>query len=746
MQLALQIGLFPLVGNLQGGVAGIGLKTIGPQNRVGLGNGDAVAVGILPFCGGIISIPAGFGGAHTDPLAVNVDVVVHRQNVGADIGGVGAVDGRHQIAHHGEALLGVGEAGAALLRNRGFCVQQLRAAFREMDGPASGGGFRFHIGSIGDGHMNRRRRLDHLAVQQELNVEEAGKGQGLRLLLPGCQSRLGLVIIGLVLFGAGKNLPNRERHTIGQRRFRTVENGYHIILTGCLQPGQLAFFQQLIRLLLAVLRVDVLLQGTGSAAGLRMDMTGFTAVEGLLRQGTEPGNGAVGQGVGPVSHLIAGCALNGGQSGRFGIRGFFHGIDQRNVVGNTVALIVKEHQVAGQGSIGGKRLLRMLRICFRLPIGVGPGAAVPQQIAVLLRQSRHPTLAVGFQGRLLHITIVEAEGDEHGTPITIGVAVPLAVTGQPFLPAGFVYNIIPDAGGVAQLAFRNGQYVGTVLSGECHARHGGFPVCAGFQICGGIGFIFHRRLPAGFGMGVGLQAADNASVLVAGVGMLVGFLAAVDGIFRLRGHFVLRFIRMLGIAICRVGMLRKTADQDGALRCDFNLRHAIGVMLVDSDLQPPADPVPGSVIAAGLVNVGNDFLHAAEQLRVAFRLAADQDLGRLVTRLVMGVFLGILQAADERVLGFIACVRMNVAAGKASLGVDMLADFRQGTDQISGAVVACSIVIVDHEIRLPANQLARSIVAVVGVPVQHFGRQTGELGFKDRSLQRIAAFIVGMLL
>ena len=545
-----------------------------------------------------------------------MDVVVHRQNVGADIRQIDAVGGCHQVAHHGEALLGVGEAGAALLRGRGFRVQQLRAGFREMDGPASGGGFCLHAGRIGDGHMHRRRRFHNLPIQQELDVKEAGEGQGLNLLLLGCQSGLRLIIVGLVLLGAGENLPDGERHTIGQRRFRTVENGYEIILTGCIQPGQLSFLQQLLRLLFAVLRVDVLLQSAlgSAAAGYCVDMTGFSAVEGLLRQGAEAGNGTVGQGIGAVSHLIAGCPLNGNQLRRCGVRGLRHGVHQTHMVGNTVALIVEEHQVTGQGSIGGKRLLRILRIRFRLPVGIGPGAARPEQIAVRLGQSRHPALAVGLQGHLLHITIVEAEGDEHGTPITVGVAVPLAVTGQPFFPAGFVHNIIFYTGGIAQLALRNGQDVGTVFSGEHHVRHGGFPIGTGFQIRSEVRLVFNGRFPAGFRMDMGLQAADDAAVPATLVGMFVGFHPAVDRIFRLCGRFVFRFLCVLRIAVLRVRMLRQAAGQNRAFRQNLHLRHAVGVMLVHADFQLAADQAALCVIAAGLVDMGDDFQQSADRL------------------------------------------------------------------------------------------------------------------------------------
>ena len=98
---------------------------------------------------------------------------------------------------------------------------------------------------------------------------------------------------------------------------------------------------------------------------------------------------------------------------------------------------VKENQVSGPG------------------IGLRRGN---EQVVFLIGKRLYPGSAVRFQGKLfIHPRIVQAEGDEHGIPVAVGITVPRAVTGIAPEPLPIVFhNIIRGAFRVPKLGSRNG--------------------------------------------------------------------------------------------------------------------------------------------------------------------------------------------------------------------------------------------------------------------------------------------------
>ena len=134
-------------------------------------------------------------------------------------------------------------------------------------------------------------------------------------------------------------------------------------------------------------------------------------------------------------------------------------------------------------------------------------------------------------------------------------------------------------------------------------------------------------------------------------------------------------------------------------------------------------------------------------MSIGFCKRADEIAGFIIAICAVGMAGSFFPPADQRVLKFITGFRMNVAAvGKARRRVDMFADFRQRTDQIAGTVVTGNVMVMNDEVRLPADQVSFCVVAILGMLVQHGGCQAGQLRFKDRRLQGITALVVDMLL
>ena len=223
-------------------------------------------------------IPSFFGRADTGPYSVNADVVIHREPVRAIVRGIVRRGHRHHITHHGEAVLGVGEAGGAVLPLFGGHVQNFRALLSKVDGLTAGFLGCLHRFGIGDGDGNRRRRLQCLPIQRKPDVKEPGEYHRVRLscLLHGGGS---LAQVILIFLGIPGNLRYLQGHALGQRRVRPILNQDGIIRALKGQVRQHFFLLGKFTLL----RVDMLFQRAAAAAPGGVDMAGFAAEEFLLR-------------------------------------------------------------------------------------------------------------------------------------------------------------------------------------------------------------------------------------------------------------------------------------------------------------------------------------------------------------------------------------------------------------------------------------------------------------------------------
>ena len=206
---------------------------------------------------------------------------------------------------------------------------------------------------------------------------------------------------------------------------------------------------------------------------------------------------------------------------------------------------VVEHDIAGH----------KLDLCRRLqPLG-------PAQVAA---QGLH-TGALRHRG-LRHIRVVQAVGQEHHIPRTVGVAIPCTVTGV-VAHGGLVLIVqleVALALLVAQLAFcHSGQVVGP-RTGEHNIR-----------LCAPCLLVLHIRQRVGqavHGVVVLRQAADQ-HFLIAGVGVVVhrGVQTAVvhNG---LKGHGIVKHRKgfLIHRHIVRVGLLHKLALFQTAHQLIFN--------------------------------------------------------------------------------------------------------------------------------------------------------------------------------
>ena len=412
-----------------------------------------------------------------------------------------------------------------------------------------------------------------------------------------------------------------------------------------------------------------------------------------------------------------------------------------HVVGDIVIVKVVEYQIAGFGIIvlrrGVHAQLRQL---------IDPMAAVAVHRHVLLRDTRP----------------ADAEGGEHGAPVTIGDAVPGAVAGVALDAAGAADGVVGRALTVAQLRARHCQQVFAPVAAELQVEEHVVPVVPGLytgvRITGGhpgIGlvvdvvlllFVQSRNLfrchvdplEALLAVDVGFQlhlAADQiARRVVAALIVDVNALKAADGLFDLVPAAL-----VVGVG---AGALLQTADQLVGQRM---AGVTVGMGL---HFGKTADQLtPDRAVAAVVVSMAG-----------AFRLAADQlTPDRTVAVLVVGVLLAFLQTADQLrgpavavvtvpVLGVlylaageigvpgvaVVAVRMAFRLGKAAdellapgvavLGVHVARALLQTADGLFHGLPTGVRVVVRRDLRQRAQQLSLGVVAVVVMHMGHIAR------------------------
>ena len=167
----------------------------------------------------------------------------------------------------------------------------------------------------------------------------------------------------------------------------------------------------------------------------------------------------IGQLVSTVGNGIAGVALDGLHF----IAVYFH--HKAHMVGGAILVGVEEDQIG--------RFRFILTSC-------------PEHVP--LGQSMDPVVAVAIQGEAFQSGIVQTEGHIHGTPVAVGAAVPVAVTGVTLhgLAVGF-HDIVLGAFVIAQLALGNDQNILFRIAGQFQLGDHSIPVCLGFHIRLGIG-------------------------------------------------------------------------------------------------------------------------------------------------------------------------------------------------------------------------------------------------------------------
>ena len=96
-------------------------------------------------------------------------------------------------------------------------------------------------------------------------------------------------------------------------------------------------------------------------------------------------------------------------------------------------------------------------------------------------------MAIGIEGDALHFRVVQAEGDEHGAPVAVGIAIPGTVAG---ISLGLIltrHHIVADAFLIAKLALCQRQNVLRPQAGQFHIGKTPFPGSCGFHIRMGVG-------------------------------------------------------------------------------------------------------------------------------------------------------------------------------------------------------------------------------------------------------------------
>ena len=92
-----------------------------------------------------------------------------------------------------------------------------------------------------------------------------------------------------------------------------------------------------------------------------------------------------------------------------------------------------------------------------------------------------------MDGDTLDTAVVHTEGDEHCTPVTVGIAVPLAISGIALLYTGLCDHVVQVAFFITQLGLGDLQNVLLPDTSEFYLSEGAFPIGSLFQMGCGIG-------------------------------------------------------------------------------------------------------------------------------------------------------------------------------------------------------------------------------------------------------------------
>ena len=307
-----------------------------------------------------------------------------------------------------------------------------------------------------------------------------------------------------------------------------------------------------------------------------------------------------------------------------------------NGIGTAVFVLIQEDQIAGDGT------------CFRngfVQFGFFP-------------LGTHGFRA-GVQGNIQDTGVVQTEGDEHGGPVAVGVAVPLAVTGDAPADAGIIHLEIEAAFCVVKLRLG---YHNDIFCGDGTAYHTGqghFPVICGFQVCVDITVaVFCVDM---FRQGTGFR---NAVAFLTMTVALSFFQSAEET------------VGVQGVAFLRMEM-------------GLYFRDTAGI----SGVGGITGFVMGVIFRLGAGQYG---FHTG--IRVGMFLRFFQTAGGVENAAVGTVFMGSLcQGAGQRIQGTFRCVGMaflfREEAGEASVqtvgAMGMGLHFCEGTGQFPGGAFFC---------------------------------------------------------
>ena len=288
----------------------------------------------------------------------------------------------------------------------------------------------------------------------------------------------------------------------------------------------------------------------------------------LLRQNAEAEKPGLVQRVLLADHAAADVSFDRGER-RAVRRNLRH---KGDMVGIAVAARVKEDQIAG------------------LRRGSARGGIAPERLQLL-----RPADAARLRrdAVLRHARVMQAERGEHRAPLAVRAAVPRAVARIAVHPAGFIYDIIARAGGIAELAF-------------CHRYDVRAPLPAER--------LRDRLLPDGRGLQIGLRVGVAAEAV-----HVLRLFADQPRLIARVGVDVGRDLRL----VLRLALLERADQLVLRLVAVLRVRVFLALLL-------PADKDKMGRVAVLSVDVRRRLLH--RQLLV---LAADED--RLIAALVVRV-------------------------------------------------------------------------------------------------------------
>ena len=354
--------------------------------------------------------------------------------------------------------------------------------------------------------------------------------------------------------------------------------------------------------------------------------------------------------------------------------------------------------------------------------------------------------------------IVQAEADEWGVPGTVGVAVPLAVPGDPSSHPILIQTDVSCALGIAELGLGNPDKILRPVSGKI-VRKCIFPIFRRFQVRAFVGEAF-------LCVGVFFQAAGIYR-FIAGVGMTVPRIRqeAVLGVLVLP-NFYTAADRQEGVAAFLMGVFQtayqlpgkavRTVDMGDDFRFAADKRlggFSITVLGVNMGLglRLRADQHPHRAHAAFPVNMGflrrktahENLFFGIAGIIVGVGFVFGESAGQYFLSGITGVVMGV----DGNRLAFFIAADIARFLGVTGIGMDMgglafalgitadqdrfcvIAAFtvrvgenlRQSADQVPGTVITEGFVVMDNEIGIAADKISVPVTAEVAVTVDFQG-------------------------